>query len=251
MLTGKGLWLWQLSACGDEDDPWPLMSRLLPLGLSHLVVKVTDGAKPYNDTATLQRLVRACHMEHIAVWGFGYTYGASEEHAALEGNELGARCKGLELDGAVIDAESEYETANSSAWAQSYCQAVKSAFAGPLALSSFWKPSVHAAFPWDAFCASVDVLMPQVYWGDRDAAFTLRESAAEFAPYLKVYPHLQFFPTGAIDQEEGGGNPLKVTHFCAEVDAEGWAGANMWDLQEEVPSMLAAFAAWKPGSGSV
>jgi hypothetical protein len=247
MLTGKGCWLWKLPAC-ENGDPGAITSAAVQAGLSHVVVKVAEGVKGYNDRGQLSRLVTALHSKGVAVWGFGYSYGGSAERAAAEGDFLGKQVKALGMDGAVIDAEGEYEAHGSDAWAQACGEALKGAYAGPAALSSFWSPQeYHPTFPWRPFLSLVGCIMPQVYWGaTRDAALTLRQSAAEFAPYLQANAGLQFFPTGAINQEEGGGNPQTVTHFGAEVDAEGLAGANFWVWDEAVASMWGAMAKWQP-----
>jgi hypothetical protein len=245
MLTGKGCWCWQLPAC-ENGDPWAITSAAVRAGLSHVVVKVADGTSGYNDQGQLARLVTALHSEGVAVWGFGYSYGGSAENAAAEGEFLGKQSGALGMDGAVIDAEGEYETEGSDAWAKAGCEALQQTYSGPVALSSFWSPQeYHPTFPWWTFLSLVNCVMPQVYWGaSRDAALTLRQAAAEFAPYLQANGSLQFFPTGAINQEEGGGNSQAVTNFCAEVDGEGRGGANFWCWDEAVGSMWAAMADW-------
>lgn len=248
-LKGKGLWLWQLEACGDTGDPWPLFSRIASAHLSHVVVKVSEGVGGYNNPTSLHRLTDACHLEGLETWGFDYTYGRSPSNAALEGAELGKALVEYGMDGAVVDAEGQWETPAAGEWVAPFYDALRSVFAGPVALSSYWAPSFHGEFPWAEWFNRVDLFMPQVYPGaTRDAALTLRQSHEEYLKLAVNHPRLQFFPIGAISAEEGGNNPAKVVNFCREVDVEGLRGANMWDFQEEVPEMWEAFIGWVPKS---
>lgn len=253
MLTGNGYFVWQAPACEKEGDPWSIVSAAVHAGMSSVIVKVSDGKGYYNNVpgddpnAHLTRLVRALRLEDVAPWGFGYSYGGSVGNAAAEGEKLGEQCRDLGLAGCCADLEGEYEVAGSDAWAKAYLEALKAVYAGPLVVSSFWSRLYHPQFPWHTVCALCDAVSPQVYWGkDRDAALTLRQSAAEFAPFLKAYPRLQFFPTGAVSQDEGGGSAAAVRNFCVECDAEKTGGAWWWDMQEEIPSMLSVVAAWHP-----
>jgi hypothetical protein len=244
MLSGKGIWTWRLSNV-EDGDPWTMVSKAVHGGLSHITVKVSDGLKPMQSGDYLRRVVKAMHSQNIQVWAWAYVYGKSVSNAAAEGVLLASRATGIGADGVILDVEGEYEVAGSAEWVKSCCASVGAGFSGPLALSSFWKPSVHSQLPWHQFCALCDIIMPQVYCFKSDAGLQAQECWEEFAPYLKAYPKLQMFPTGAIAAEESDSNPLKVKHFCDEVDKAGWAGANFWCWDEAVTATWDAMAAWR------
>ncbi len=254
MLTGKGAWIWQL----DETlggDHWAITSAASHAGLSHVTVRVSLGTQPENDGDHLRRLATALHSQGIQVWAWAYLYGKTVAHARAEGLLLGQRAAGMGADGAIMDVEGEYEAAGSADWAKANCQGVRAAFTGPLALSSFWKPSVHQALPWHTFIALCDLFMPQCYWGDCDTgkvwiepAKLLQQTVKEYANYKRIYGK-PLFPTGAIARKESGGDPARVRAFCREVDAQRLAGANFWDWQESSEETWAAMAAWKPKGG--
>ena len=252
MLTGKGAWIWQLPPT-EGGDPWAITSKAARAGLSHVTVKVADGLKPLHDGDLLRRMVRALHSQGIQVWAWSYVRGKSLSNAAAEGALLGQRAAGMGADGAVLDAEGEYESAGAAGWAKATCQAAGSAFPGPLALSSFWKPSVHGGFPWHTFLALCDLYMPQIYWHSDNPADTwvgdpvkmLRTCLGEWGPYAARYRQAQLFPTGALARYESNNDPALIAAFCAEVDCQGLAGANFWDWQEATEKTWAALAGWK------
>jgi len=251
-LTGKGVWTWQLRnteggpGTSDAARGAAVASQAKAARLAYVTVKVSDGTDSYQAGSLLRAVVNPLREAGIASWAWGYSYGRSPATALREGILLGQRAAGLGVAGVILDVEGEYEAGGGADWAKSACRGVRLTFGGPLAFSSFWKPSVHADFPWHTFCALTDLVMPQVYPFKRDAGLTAQQCFAEFAPYLREYPALQLVPTGAIAADECDRNPAKVTHFCEEVDAARLGGANFWDWQNSVESAWEAMARWDP-----
>ena len=74
-MNGKGIFIWQLSRCGDLRA---LATRLHSMGVKWLAVKAADGFLGFND-AHLPGLIEAVKPYGIAVWGWHYVYGARTE----------------------------------------------------------------------------------------------------------------------------------------------------------------------------
>jgi hypothetical protein len=276
MLTGKYLFSWNLTTCEPSwPDPWRVVSACAHAGVASLLIKVSDGAGVFNEDrskdpsdplyqAPVKRLVAACLEMGIRPVGWGFVYGPADNagnpfslaHATAEGEKLGEQCRDLGMAECWIDAEGSFEQSGPdgepAVYAKAICEALKGVYSGPLCLSSFWKPQVHSALPWHTFCAEIaergnGAVSPQVYpEGPADPGPMLRESHDEFTGYLEAYPGLQFFPTCAINADDGGGNAAGVKNFCATADSLGLRGGAAWVLDEAIPSMTAAFAAWTP-----
>jgi hypothetical protein len=112
-LYGKGYFLWKIPQVM-KGDPAAIASKAVDAGLSHVLIKIADGADwvyNYNDDDEVDLVppVRDALLEAgLSVWGWHYVRGddpVGEANLAIE------RMKELGLEGYVIDAEGEYKKA--------------------------------------------------------------------------------------------------------------------------------------------
>ncbi len=203
-VTGKGYYIWKVKNC-ENGDPIRIVDLAKKANLTHVLVKVADGAFPYNidndsgfDYA--RSIIRKLQNANISVWGWHYIYGTypnqEAEIAVKRTFELG-------LDGFVVDAEKEYENPSKAPAASRYMNILRSNLGSlPIALSSFRYPSYHASFPWQNFLERCDYNMPQVYWiqAHNNAGEQLRRSVNEFK---NLNPYRPIIPTGPAYKEHG------------------------------------------------
>lgn len=227
MISGKGFYIWQLA---DKEIPLPefLASVAKEHKFSHLLLKVADGSRSYNVDGA-PAVVEACHAEGIEVWGWQYVYGASPVY---EGLTAIRRMDELDLDGFVIDAESEYKQAGAPA-AKIYMNQIMGKIEKPIALSSYRWPSLHPEFPWDEFMQHVDIAMPQVYW--MQAHNPTAQLARCVSEYRARWPEIPVIPTGAAFQEGGWqASEEEIAAFAQAVKDQGLSGYNFWEWANAV-----------------
>jgi len=203
-LTGKGYYIWKVNYC-ENGDPDRIAALAREANLSHVIVKVADGAFPYNidldsgyDYA--RPAIRKLQAQNIQVWGWQYIYG---DYPDQEAEIAVARALELGLDGFVINAEKQYQSPSKAPAASRYMNILRSNLGSmPLALSSYRYPSYHASFPWVNFLERVDFNMPQVYWmqSHNNAGEQLQRSVNEFK---NIHPFRPIIPTGPTFKEHG------------------------------------------------
>jgi hypothetical protein len=223
---GKGLYIWKL-----YDLPRPaVVDRCHEWGIGHLLVKFADGRA---DHATVdgvaqpsylpaaKELVPLAHEAGIEVWGWPYLYlkGSGDDEARIQAGWF----RECGFDGFVIDAEGECK--NKAATARAYAAALRNELPDvPIALSSYWKPSLHGEFPWGEFDAICDFHMPQVYWCGADPVATLNTCLAEFARFGKPV-----VPTGlACESGDYQGTPQDMRRFADAAIGRGCAAYSFW-----------------------
>ena len=205
--TGKGMLIWDITACSFASHlPGPL-APLLPSSLSWVAIKVTDGIlpfAPYQKSKTyppiLANTIKAFKDAGIVVWGWGYTYGVNDLHAQSEAFTAVEAVNRHTLAGFLIDAESQYKQPGAFSWASHYmdtlCEELPSV---PIGLCSYRFPSLHREFPWDAFLPRCDFHAPQVYWeGAHTPGAQLERSIRELTGkrYLPIIPIGSAYSTG-------------------------------------------------------
>ncbi|MDY6846603.1 MAG: nuclear transport factor 2 family protein [Chloroflexota bacterium] len=203
-LTGKGYYIWKVKFC-ENGDPDRIIALAKQANLSHVLVKVADGAFPYNiDNNTgfdyARAVVKKLQEANITVWGWHFVYGSYPDQ---EGEIAVKRTLELGLNGFVVDAESAYETPAKAPAASQYMNILRSNLGSiPIALSSFRYPSYHARFPWKNFLERCDYNMPQVYWihAHNNAGEQLQRCVNEFK---NLHPFRPIIPTGPAYKEHG------------------------------------------------
>jgi len=247
-LTGKGMWIWQVPNC-ESGDYAKIASLAYSGGFSHVLVKIADAAKAYNYNKTtgddyVAKLTTAVRAKGLGVWGWHYVYGydpAGEAAIAI------SQTKKYDLDGYVIDAESEYKLAGRAAVADTFMTALRKGLPStPVALSSYRFPSYHTAFPWKNFLNKCDYNMPQVYWmSAHDAAAQLLRSYTEFKA---ITPYRPLIPTGpAFTENSWTPTADELVAFMKKAQALGFTGANFfsWDAcRTKLPTLWSAITGY-------
>jgi hypothetical protein len=231
-LQGKGCFIWKIKNCEGGDSAL-IAKKAKKAGLSHVLIKVANGIYSYNyDWARKIDLVppvaEALRSAGIEVWGWHYVYGSqpvSEARIAIR------RVDELDLDGYVIDAESEYKGSGKASAAKKFMRELTGGINSgvPIALSSYRYPSLHP-IPWNEFLEKCDYNMPQVYWMQAhnpgaQLAQTLREYES---PNIKYHPPI--IPVGAAFREHGWEPTTnEVVEFLDTARALNLTGANFWE----------------------
>jgi hypothetical protein len=203
-LTGKGYYIWNVNRC-ENGDPNQIAAVAKQANLTHVLVKVADGAFPFNidldsgyDYA--RSIVGKLQSINIQVWGWQFVYGNYPDQEA----EIAiTRTLELGLNGFVVDAESHYEDPAKAPAASRYMNILRSSLGSlPIALSSFRYPSYHRSFPWENFLDRCDFNMPQVYWmqSHNNAGEQLMRSVNEFR---NMRPFRPIIPTGPTFKQDG------------------------------------------------
>jgi hypothetical protein len=202
-LTGKGFFIWKIKNC-ESGNATSIASVAQAASLSHVLIKIADGAFVYNYDSTnkvdlIPPVVQALRAKGLQVWGWHYIYGNSP---AAEAQIAISQTKKYNLDGYVIDAEGEFDKTGMSNAATTFVNALRAGLPNtPIALSSYRYPSLHASFPWASFLAKCDYNMPQVYWvGAHNAGAQLKRCVQELQGLSVVRP---IIPTGCAVGESG------------------------------------------------
>jgi len=235
-MIGTGVWIWQVKQMfggnANAIDPLELAAQAQERGYTHVIVNVADGVRRYNlrpplwTDDILPALFDALRGAGIKVLGFHFVYG---NYPGREAQVANARIEGLQMDGFVVNAESQYY--NKRNQAQRYMDSVRLANPDlPIYLSTFRFPTLHAPFPFREFLdrCSPGGIMPQVYWqGATNPAAQLARSLREFEQL--GYGQLEYVPTGPAYREHGWQpsiQELVAFHFaCLELDLQA---ANWW-----------------------
>jgi hypothetical protein len=253
-LTGKGFMIWQLPAC-EGGSPDAIAETAVMSGLTHVLIKIADGAYPVNvDEANnndlLPPVVSALRAAGIQVWGWHYVYGYEPMREASQASQ---RVLELELDGYVIDAESEWKRSGKVSNATHFMQELRMALGNtPIALSSYRWPSLHPEFPWKEFLGSCDYCMPQVYYiKSNSPGEDLRRCVREYQAFKDCPP---IIPTGPAFAE-GNWKPDadSTLDFLATADNLGLPAVNFysWDYaRKRLPEVWDTIAGYRRGSGT-
>jgi len=227
-LQGKGFFTFILPQC-EGGDPAAIVTAAQAAGLSHVLVKIADGARAFgvNDSGYdfTAPVVQALRAAGIAVWGWHYVYG---NDPSAEANIAIQRAQSLGLDGYVVDAEDEYKQPGKEAAARQFMSAVRGALTVPIALSSYRFPNYHATLPWSVFLERCDYHMPQVYWEQaHNAAEQLRESKRQCDALPNAKPYIATGPTYGVTGWEP--TPTEISEFLSTARALGIPAVNFFD----------------------
>lgn len=227
-IHGKGFYLWKVKAT-EGGDPDAIARTAREAGLDHVLIKVADGPYRYNydwrnrvDLAL--PVIRALKAAAVSPWGWHYVRGADP---AAEARVAADRVLALDLDGYVIDAESEYKGRREQA--RDFMKLLRRELPStPIALSSYRYPSLHPTLPWSEFVDRCDILMPQVYWqGSANPAYQLRRTVSE---YRRLSAGKILVPTGAAYAEHGWQpDAHQVLSFIDQARRLDLPAVNFWE----------------------
>jgi len=135
-----------------------------------------------------------------------------------------------QIDGFLIDAESQYKRTNARTWAATYMAAVRTASPAPLGLCSYRWPSYHPQLPWREFLAYCDFHAPQVYWAlSTNSGEQLRGGVRE----LLALKNLPVSPVGAAYKEHTWAGPsvAELDEFDATAKELKLPSVSYWSWQ--------------------
>ncbi len=203
-LTGKGYFVWKVRYC-ENGDPDRIAALAKEANLSHVLIKIADGAFPYNidlengyDYA--RPAIKKLQANNIAVWGWQFVYG---DYPDQEAEIAVSRALNLGIQGFVVNAEGHYSKPNKAPAASRYMNILRNQLGSlPIALSSYRYPSYHPNLPWTNFLDRCDYNMPQVYWmkSHNNAGLQLKQSVNEFR---RIRPFRPIIATGPTFKEHG------------------------------------------------
>jgi hypothetical protein len=229
-LRGKGFYIWQISRC-ENGDPATIASEAAKAGLTHVLIKIADGASAYNISSTtgedlVPPVAQALWQRGIHVWGWHYVYGYDP---VAEANIAIQRIQGLGLEGYIIDAEAQYKYPGRDAVAREFMTLLRQALPTfPIALSSYRFPTYHPTLPWEAFLEKCDYNMPQVYWElAHNPGEQLIRSVNEF---MAITPFRPIIPTGSAYMR-GDWQPTsaEIIEFLDTARNLNLSAANFWE----------------------
>ena len=195
-LKGKGFMIWKVRDC-EGGSPSLIKNAAKGANLTHVLIKIADGVNSYNIVNNVDQaapVIQTLQANNIKVWGWHYIYGsdpAGEAAIAIK------RVKNLNLNGYIIDAESQFEVSGMSTRASTFMTKLRNGLPDtPVALSSFRFPTLHSGFPWKTFLNKCDYNMPQVYWqAAHNPEAQLKRCVQEFN---NLEPKLPVMPTGPV-----------------------------------------------------
>jgi hypothetical protein len=229
-LQGKGFFTWKIPNC-EHGDERKIASVAAEAGLTHLILKVADGAGAYNGSwgetkDYITPLMTELRSKGIKVYGWHYLYGNEPDAEATVATR---RIHQFNLDGYVLDVEKEYKMAGKKAAARRFMDQLRSAYpALPVALSSYRYPSLHPQVPWKEFLEHCTLNMPQVYWMKaHNPGEQLVKCVREFQ---SLTPSRPILPTGAAFSEFGWKpSSDEVLEFMRTAKELNLSGVNYWE----------------------
>jgi hypothetical protein len=227
-LQGKGFFTFNLPDC-EGGDPSSILAAAQAAGLSHIIVRIADGAKVAGIDASgvdfTAPVVQALHQAGMAVWGWQYVYG---DNPSAEATIAITRTQALGLDGYVVSAGEEYEQPGRSSAAHQFITTVRTALKVPIALNSYRFPNFHPKFPWSDFLLSCDLHMPQVYW---EQAHNPGDQLSESKQQCDALPNARpYTPSGAAYTTPGWSPTTQdITDFLDTAEDLSLPGVNFFD----------------------
>jgi len=232
-LQGKGFFTWKVPEC--EGGNTDAIATLAKSGnMTHVLIKIANGILAYNIDPTsgvdyAKKLSQSLHQRELKAWGWHYVYGNNpigEADIAIQ------RIQEVNVDGYVIDAETEYKQPGRKEAAKRFMARLRASLPNfPIALSSFRYPSYHPELPWKEFLEKCDYNMPQVYWMQaHNAGEQLRQSVRQFQ---NMVPSRPIIPTGAAFRESGWQpTSAEVLDFLQTAKSLNLSGANFWEWSD-------------------
>ena len=223
-LAGKGIYIWQLHRIAHGHAP-TMVHKALDAGLTHVLIKVADGASPYN-SQLVAPVTEAFQAAGIQVWGWAWIWLRDPEAEAVVAAQI---VTDLGMDGFVVNAE--HPAKGRPAESDLYMQVLRDRVGDlPLGLSSYRYPHLHKTLPWEIFLSRCDWNLPQMYWVNECPAECVSRSLARHQA-LPVTPPI--VPTGAAYGESYGSyyfraEPSEIITFLDAVRAHNLPAANFW-----------------------
>lgn len=232
LLSGKGLWLERLASIeGGRIDA--AIARAVEAGLSHVILKIADGADGVNLEAA--PLVSGLQANGVAVWGWqraygqrpAYKTGGDGDYHRREADAAVLHTSRLGLNGLVIEARAEYEAPGSDQRAVAYMAAIRTARRDlPCGLTAWSTPTAHPRFPWAEFRAECELDLPFLFWVDRVYGAQLTTILRLFAGLKPMRPLVPVGPAFVGGRWRPSAEAL--AQFLSDVYVFGQPAVNVW-----------------------
>ncbi len=229
-LEGKGIFIWKIKDC-EGGDPQAIAARATEAGFTHVLIKIADGAFTYNydydqNVDLVPPVIQALRNQQIQVWGWHYVYG---DYPVSEARKAVERVRELDVDGYVIDAESQYKNPSKKVAAKQFMRQLRTSLVStPIALTSYRFPSYHPQLPWKEFLDKCDFNIPQVYWEfSHNPAIQLTRSVREFqemTPFRPIIPAAPAYKRGSWEP-----TPEDIIKFLNTVKSLNLSAATFWE----------------------
>lgn len=247
--TGKGAFIWQIwkleNSTADKVNYDDIVNAIVDAGLTHVYIKVADGAYPYNvkwenypwwsgrileDFA--MELTKKLHEALILVFGWHYVRGVRPlDEAKIAIN----RSIALGLDGFSIDAEAEYKQPGTDKEAEIYAKELRAGIPDiPISLCSYRYPNVHPELPYAQFLRRCDHVAQQLYWEQAHSPVAqLDISMRQYDELMRGIGIAQLpqTPVGAAYGTKGWqSTPEDVTAFLKACVDRKLSSASLWSM---------------------
>jgi hypothetical protein len=250
-LEGKGFFIWKVPSC-ESGNAQTIATIAKESQLSHVLIKIADTVYSYNIVNNVDLVLpvsQALHSHGIQVWGWHYVKG---NDPIGEANKAIERVHDLNLDGYVIDAETEYKDPGKREAAKRFMDRLRQTLKDtPIALCSYRFPSYHPQLPWKEFLEQCDLNMPQVYWlMAHNAGEQLDRCVREFQA---MTPYRPIVPVGAAYKEFGWlPTSAEILDFLQTAQSLNLKAANFysWDsCRQNLPQIWSTIKdyQWQPG----
>ena len=263
---GKGDWIYILSsAINQMGGNAPAVTNLTSLmayqknqGCQYIIIKAADGHVRFPTEASPQftgAVVDAAHAAGLKIFGYNRSFGTNIPGELAMVNEV----FNLGADGFVIDAESEWKTANlpnNTIIATNFLSAIRTNWPNKfIGHSPFAFINSHSTFPYKEFGYYCDVAMPQIYF--IEFGMTASAAVAQTSSQWRNWQNgLTGIWTNAIKPIVPVGQAWSGSAVCTAADitefvnalkndplpatAGGYKGVNYWRADLHPPDVLAA-----------
>ena len=258
---GKGMYLWQLwSSHGGGKNLGTIVTKMKSIGATWVVIKMGDGDSYYNNPGKslntwavqnytgMDSVIRYFHAKGIKLLAFQYVYAEPHHwgNAVSETDVANMILSVPGIDGLLIDAEIEYDTATDRvAEAKAYCDGIHAQHPNSLVgLTSWDRINGHTTFPWTTFLERVDVNMPQLYWAARSVSpqYELTQMSSQFLSNTITWISQGYYnvskPMMPIGQGEtfGYGSDVAqgdISSFCTlSQTTYSYPGVSLWEYNQ-------------------
>jgi hypothetical protein len=230
---GTYLFLWQANKV-DGGNINSMISQAKQLGITGVLIKFANGSLA-NDPVSqgymtqFKNLIGPFKAAGLKVGGWIYQYLTDvqgEVDACFQAIDAGA-------DWIVLDGEAELKGKNSQV--AQFGQLLRSKYPNfPIGLSSFALADYHPEVPFTEYINFVNVMMPQIYWGDLswDVTVAFYASMGSYQKYGKP-----IIPTGQAYDKVTPADMAQFIQLCKSTDL---TGISWWDWQDASTDQLTA-----------
>ncbi len=149
-IQAKGMWIWELWVA-NNGSLTAVIDKLKTIGATWAVIKMGDSDSDYNSSGKslytwasvyggMDSVVSTFHRNGMKILGYQYVYGAPHWGLGLSEADVANKILSVKgIDGLVVDAEIQYDTLSTRAFAaQSYMDSIRAHHPGSLVGLTSW-----------------------------------------------------------------------------------------------------------------